>query len=84
MSDLAARRAEAKRTDVAIIRVEQLYPFPHKQFEAEMKRYERKRSGVVPGRAAEPGAWYQGAHYFRENMRDDQKLYYAGRPPSGL
>jgi len=28
------------------------------------------------------GAWYQTAHYFRENMREDQKLYYAGRPPS--
>ena len=28
------------------------------------------------------GAWYQTAHYFRENMRDDQKLYYAGRPAS--
>ena len=30
------------------------------------------------------GAWYQTAHYFRENMRDDQKLYYAGRPRLGL
>ena len=28
------------------------------------------------------GAWYQTAHYFRENMREDQKLYYAGRPAS--
>jgi 2-oxoglutarate dehydrogenase E1 component len=81
--DLLAKRTETKRTDVAIIRVEQLYPFPHKQFEAQMKRY--------PGAAEviwcqeEPqnqGAWYQSAHYLRENMREDQKLYYAGRPPS--
>ena len=81
--DLAARRAEAKRTDVAIIRVEQLYPFPHKQFEAEMKRY--MNASEVVWCQEEPqnqGAWYQSAHYFRENMRDDQKLYYAGRPPS--
>ena len=81
--DLAARRAEAKRTVVAIIRVEQLYPFPHKQFEAEMKRY--MNASEVVWCQEEPqnqGAWYQSAHYFRENMRDDQKLYYAGRPPS--
>src|SRR3989440_9765559 len=37
--DLATKRIETQRSDVAIIRVEQLYPFPHKQFEAEMKRY---------------------------------------------
>src|SRR5438874_5264463 len=37
--DLLAKKDEAKRNDTAIIRVEQLYPFPHKQFEAEMKRY---------------------------------------------
>src|SRR5688572_19003132 len=30
--DLIPKRKELKRTDVAIIRVEQLYPFPHKQF----------------------------------------------------
>jgi 2-oxoglutarate dehydrogenase E1 component len=28
------------------------------------------------------GAWYQTAHYFRENMREGQKLYYAGRSAS--
>src|SRR5438874_5179247 len=37
--DLATKRIEMQRNDTAIIRVEQLYPFPHKQFEAEMKRY---------------------------------------------
>jgi 2-oxoglutarate dehydrogenase E1 component len=28
------------------------------------------------------GAWYQTRHYFVENMREDQKLYYAGRSSS--
>src|SRR5215212_4410261 len=37
--DLVAKRNEMKKSDVAIIRVEQLYPFPHKQFATEMKRY---------------------------------------------
>jgi 2-oxoglutarate dehydrogenase E1 component len=81
--DLISKRTELRKTDTAVIRVEQLYPFPHKQFEAEMKRY--SNAGEVVWCQEEPqnqGAWYQSAHYFRENMRDDQKLYYAGRPPS--
>ena len=37
--DLVKSRAERKGADVAIIRVEQLYPFPHKAFAAELKKY---------------------------------------------
>ena len=81
--DLVAKRKELQKMDAAVIRLEQLYPFPHKQFEAEMKRY--PGAAEVVWCQEEPqnqGAWYQSAHYLRENMRDDQKLYYAGRPPS--
>jgi 2-oxoglutarate dehydrogenase E1 component len=81
--DLLASRREQRLDNIAIIRVEQLYPFPHKQFAAEMKRY--PNAAEVVWCQEEPqnqGAWYQTAHYFRENMREDQKLYYAGRPAS--
>ena len=37
--DLVKKRTEKALDDVAIIRVEQLYPFPHKAFEAEVKKY---------------------------------------------
>jgi 2-oxoglutarate dehydrogenase E1 component len=81
--DLISKRTELKRTDVAVIRVEQLYPFPHKQFEAEMKRYPNALEVLwCQEEPQNQGAWYQSAHYFRENMRDEQKLYYAGRPAS--
>jgi len=81
--DLAFKRTELQRTDTAIIRVEQLYPFPHKQFEAEVKRYPNATEVVwCQEEPQNQGAWYQTAHYFRENMRDEQKLLYAGRPPS--
>jgi len=81
--DLAAKRSELKRTDTAIIRVEQLYPFPHRQFKAEMTRYAAAREVVwCQEEPQNQGAWYQSAHYLRENMRDDQKLHYAGRPAS--
>src|SRR5688500_14566146 len=81
--DLVFKRTELQRSDTAIIRVEQLYPFPHKQFDAEMKRYPGATEVVwCQEEPQNQGAWYQTAHYFRENMREDQKLYYAGRPPS--
>ncbi|HEV8109129.1 MAG TPA: 2-oxoglutarate dehydrogenase E1 component, partial [Burkholderiales bacterium] len=81
--DLVLKRTELQRTDTAVIRLEQLYPFPHKQFEAEMRRY--PNAAEVVWCQEEPqnqGAWYQIGHYLRENMRDEQKLLYAGRPPS--
>ena len=81
--DLVLKRTELQKADTAIIRVEQLYPFPHKQFEAQMKRYPNALEVVwCQEEPQNQGAWYQTAHYFRENMREDQKLYYAGRPPS--
>jgi 2-oxoglutarate dehydrogenase E1 component len=81
--DLATKRIEMQKSDVAIIRVEQLYPFPHKQFQAEIRKYPNATEVVwCQEEPQNQGAWYQTAHYFRENMRDDQKLYYAGRPAS--
>src|SRR5688572_8120338 len=81
--DLVLKRTELKRNDVAVIRVEQLYPFPHKQFGAEMRRYPQAIEVVwCQEEPQNQGAWYQSAHYFRENMREDQKLHYAGRPAS--
>jgi len=81
--DLLAARRERRHDSVAIIRVEQLYPFPHKQFAAELKRYPNAREVVwCQEEPQNQGAWYQSAHYFNENKRPEQKLHYVGRPPS--
>ena len=81
--DLISKRSELRRADVAVIRIEQLYPFPHKQFEAEIKRYPHATEVVwCQEEPQNQGAWYQSGHYLRQNMREDQKLYYAGRPAS--
>ena len=73
---LAARRERQHRTDVAIIRVEQLYPFPHKQFEAEMKRYPNATEVVwCQEEPQNQGAWYQTQHYFaREHAPRSEAL----------
>jgi 2-oxoglutarate dehydrogenase E1 component len=52
---LKARR-EAKVETVAIVRLEQLYPFPSDEYEAIIAQvFERPRNRLVPGRAAESG-----------------------------
>ena len=39
--DLAERQQKDKRTDVAIVRLEQLYPIPYKQLETLYKKYNK-------------------------------------------
>ncbi len=81
--DLINARKERAQNDVAIIRIEQLYPFPHKAFAAELKKY--PNAGDLVWTQDEPqnqGAWFQIQHNILENMADGQKLAYAGRPAS--
>ena len=81
--DLVKARAEKKSADVAIIRVEQLYPFPHKAFAAELKKYPNATDIVwCQDEPQNQGAWFFVQHYVHENMMEGQKLGYAGRPAS--
>jgi 2-oxoglutarate dehydrogenase E1 component len=81
--DLVKARVEKKHSDVAVIRVEQLYPFPHKAFAAEMKRYPNATDVVwCQDEPQNQGAWFFVQHQIHENMLEGQKLGYAGRPAS--
>ncbi|WP_306565565.1 2-oxoglutarate dehydrogenase E1 component [Aquabacterium sp.] len=81
--DLVKKRAEKKSFDTAIVRVEQLYPFPHKAFAAELKKYPNLSELVwCQDEPQNQGAWFFVQHYIHENMAEGQKLGYAGRPAS--
>ncbi|WP_286996780.1 MULTISPECIES: 2-oxoglutarate dehydrogenase E1 component [Comamonas] len=81
--DLVKKRAEKEVDDVAIIRVEQLYPFPHKAFEAEVKKYANAKELVwCQDEPQNQGAWFFIQHNIYENMQEGQKLGYAGRAAS--
>ena len=81
--DLARKRAEKGSDDVVILRVAQLYPFPHKAFGAEIKRYPNATEIVwCQDEPQNQGAWFFVQHYIHENMLDGQKLGYAGRAAS--
>ncbi len=81
--ELVNARRERKATEVAIIRVEQLYPFPHKAFAAELKKFPNAAEVVwVQDEPQNQGYWFQIQHNLLENMSPGQKLAYAGRPAS--
>ncbi|MDW5441751.1 2-oxoglutarate dehydrogenase E1 component [Polaromonas sp. SM01] len=81
--DLAKKREEKEIDDVAILRVEQLYPFPHKAFATELKKYPNLAEIVwCQDEPQNQGAWFFVQHYIHENMAEGQKLGYSGRAAS--
>ena len=79
--DLMVARRERRLDNIAIIRIEQLYPFPRREFADEMKRYPNANEVVwCQEEPQNQGAWHQTRHYFQESMRPEQSLFYAGRP----
>jgi len=81
--DLVKKREEKAADEVAILRVEQLYPFPHKAFAAELKKYPGVTELVwCQDEPQNQGAWFFVQHYILENMLEGQKLGYTGRAAS--
>jgi len=81
--DLVKKREELGADDVAILRAEQLYPFPHKAFGAELKKYPNATELVwTQDEPQNQGAWFFVQHYIHENMSSGQKLGYSGRAAS--
>ncbi len=81
--DLLAARRERGLDDVALVRVEQLYPFAHKAFEAEMKKFPSASQVIwCQDEPQNQGAWFYVQHHIAEALKEGQKLGYAGRAPS--
>ncbi len=55
--DLLKRQQDEARTDVAIVRLEQMYPFPKTQFDALLKKYGKSELMWVQEEPANMGAW---------------------------
>ncbi len=68
--ELQERQLEKKRKDVAIIRVEQLHPFPKKQILKELKKYKSKHIHWVQEEPENMGAWAFILRSFREVKKD--------------
>jgi 2-oxoglutarate dehydrogenase E1 component len=81
--DLLQARREAGAENIAIVRLEQLYPFPERELEAVMRPYENLKEVVwCQEEPMNQGAWYSSQHHMRRViLRHDEAIYlaYAGR-----
>ena len=81
--DLIEAAAEKKLDNVAIVRIEQIYPFPREVLKTELARF--KNAKDVFWCQEEPqnqGAWYQIQHHLRSCLGEGKHLHYAGRARS--
>jgi len=81
--DLRAARRERDIRDLPLVRIAQLYPFPHDHFRAQIERY--KSATEIVWCQEEPrnqGAWRHIQHYLLRHLLPHQKLFYAGRESS--
>jgi 2-oxoglutarate dehydrogenase complex dehydrogenase (E1) component-like enzyme len=82
--ELAAARDERKAADTAIVRIEQLYPFPEAEFAEVLARY--PAAGEVVWAQEEPrnmGAWAFVRGWIQPMVQaQHRQIGYAGRPES--
>jgi len=81
--DLLETRRNDELKTVAIIRIEQLYPFPNVQYRAEVDKYPNLQQIIwCQEEPKNQGAWYQSKHHFYDNIDKDITITYAGRVAS--
>jgi 2-oxoglutarate dehydrogenase E1 component len=78
LEDLQKRGAD----DVALVRIEQLYPFPRTELKAELAKYGVKDVVWCQEEPQNQGAWYQIRHHLVACLGAKQSLHYAGRARS--
>jgi len=81
--ELLEARREAQASNVVIIRLEQLYPFPEAELEKTLAVYGNLKEVVwCQEEPMNQGAWYASQHHMRRVMlKHDENIYlaYAGR-----
>ncbi len=81
--ELVAYRRQNAIDDVAVIRLEQQYPFPHDEYKREVGRYAKAKEVVwCQEEPQNQGAWYRLNFYLRSDIDEKKMLFYAGRPVS--
>jgi 2-oxoglutarate dehydrogenase E1 component len=81
--DLLAARQAAKTTDVAIVRLECLYPFPSDELKMVLARFAATTQIVwVQEEPQNQGAWFQIKHRIERCLHAGQKLTHVSRPAS--
>jgi 2-oxoglutarate dehydrogenase E1 component len=78
--DLLKSRRESKVETVAIVRIEQLYPFPSEEYEAILRKYSNAQEIIwCQEEPQNQGSWYQIRHRLQSKLDAKHELLYAGR-----
>lgn len=81
--DLLSKRREEKLNNIAIVRIEQLYPFPYEELQKLLSEYKKAKDVVwCQEEPKNQGAWFITRDRLLACLQKDQKLNYVGRPPS--
>ena len=81
--DLLEEMEKRGQDDVALVRVEQLYPFPREALSAELARFKQATSVIwCQEEPQNQGAWYQIRHHLQHCVPSNLELHYAGRQRS--
>ncbi len=79
--ELKAEREKRNIQDVALIRIEQLYPFHHKKFQEIISNYQNALQwSWVQEESENAGAWSFIKPHLQEHKPRDAGLFYVGRP----
>jgi 2-oxoglutarate dehydrogenase E1 component len=77
--DLLKARRSAGQRNIALVRIEQLYPFPIEQYQAALAYYAKATDLVwCQEEPQNQGAWYQIRHRLQD-LAGSRSVYYAGR-----
>jgi 2-oxoglutarate dehydrogenase E1 component len=78
--DLYQARLKQEIKDVALVRIEQLYPFPRDAYEAALAQFPNAKDVVWCQEEPEnQGAWYQIKHRLGAYLKPQHKLLYVTR-----
>jgi 2-oxoglutarate dehydrogenase E1 component len=81
--DLFEEAGKRGLEDVALVRVEQLFPFPRPELIAELQRFAAAKDVIwCQEEPQNQGAWYQVQHHLQFCLQGGQRLSYAGRARS--
>ncbi len=81
--ELLDQRRKNEQNNIAIVRIEQLYPFPEESLKAEIEKYQHVKQFVwCQEEPQNQGAWYCSQHHFRAVIPEGSYLTYAGRKAS--
>ncbi|WP_426493470.1 2-oxoglutarate dehydrogenase E1 component [Hymenobacter sp. 102] len=81
--DLLDEQQQSGRTDVAIVRLEQLHPFPKKQLDAELAKYPKAKVYWVQEEPENMGYWNYLLRFMRRELEDVISRKPSASPATG-